>query len=90
MAHIVGLEGRNPKQILAKAHEQNLLEYKSQGIKKIQIDNVNDDEICEACRKLAGKVYSIDQALKELPVPNNCECETGCRCWYSWEIGLSE
>ena len=44
---------------------------------------------CEACRKLDGKVFTIEKALEEMPIPV-IECTTNmydknrgfCRCCY--------
>lgn len=83
MAHIVTLEGKNPNPYLTEAVKYELLDFSSSGIKKVKVTNANDSLICANCRKLENKVISINQALKEMPIPNNCEKKTGCRCWYS-------
>jgi hypothetical protein len=83
MAHIVSLEGKNPKPYLAEAAKQELLELKAEGAKKVKISTLNDYSTCKACSKLEGKVYTIDQALFSLPIPNLCENVSGCRCSYS-------
>ncbi|HHT11188.1 MAG TPA: hypothetical protein GX009_12855 [Candidatus Atribacteria bacterium] len=63
-----------------------LKNYKNDGIEMVQISTCQDNS-CESCSKLEGKIYSIDEALKEMPIPNiNCEYDwndvgTGwCRC----------
>lgn len=69
-----------------RSHEEELREYaKSSVVKKVEILGRG----CEACQKLDGRVLSIEEALKNGPLP--CEdCTTWeekgvggwCRCSY--------
>ena len=44
--------------------------------------NVNNDS-CEVCKKLDGKIFSIKEALSTNPLPvKNCSHLSGCRCVY--------
>jgi hypothetical protein len=53
-----------------------LKQYRESGVKKVEILTAGDS--CEACRKLAGKEFSIDKA-PILPY-GKCTHEMGCRC----------
>jgi hypothetical protein len=74
---------------LQKSCEMRLLEYKQQDI-VTQVEIITFGErSCESCRKLQGKRYTINDALKTMPIPNK-ECniilydgKPGlCRCMY--------
>jgi len=85
-------EGKNPFQLLQQASRMELMDYKQSGCTKVEITTCNDNYVCPSCRKLAGKVFDINDALEALPIPNR-ECTTDleyrshgyCRCSY---IGL--
>ena len=50
-----------------------LLDFKNNSnfIKKVQILSCGNG--CENCEKLNGKMYTIDEALNQMPIPNeNC------------------
>lgn len=84
MAHLVRGEGKDPKPYLAKAAKQELLDMKESGISRVCVYTSNDDLVCSKCRALARKTFTIDQALRDMPIPNACDNdEDGCRCWYS-------
>jgi hypothetical protein len=84
MARLVRGEGKDPKPYLAEAAKQELLDLKESGvISQVRVNTVNDRFVCSKCRALAEKTFTIDQALHDMPIPNACENEDGCRCWYS-------
>jgi len=64
-------------------------EQKSGIVEKVKILTAGDQS-CSACQKLAGKILSIEEALRDMPVPVkdcsfklNPEAPTGwCRCCY--------
>jgi len=85
MAHIAIIEGKDPTKYLAEAAKQDLFGYKALGIRRVKVYTTNDNEVCENCRKMSNKTYDIDQAIKDLPIPNNCKGNDFCRCWYSPE-----
>jgi len=58
-------------------HQQKLSNYRKGDIKKVKILTAKN-RVCEACQKLEGKIFAIDQA-PELP-HEKCTSETGCRC----------
>lgn len=44
-------------------------------------------QACELCRRNNGRVYTIEEALREMPIPNpNCQ-NVWCRCVWMAEIG---
>jgi hypothetical protein len=62
-------------------NQVNLSQYREWGTKLVNISTVNDGATCEACKKIVGKKFNIDEVL-ELPY-ERCTCEMGCRCIYS-------
>ncbi|MGE5583082.1 MAG: TM2 domain-containing protein [Bacillota bacterium] len=80
---------RNCFDLLQRALKMQLLEYRRDGYtKKVRIAGSNTDA-CPACRRLAGRIYTIDEALQTMPIPCK-ECSTNltaeitgfCRCVY--------
>jgi len=64
-------EGKNPFKMLQKSSRFELLFYKQQGIKNVKISSIKG---CLNCAKLDGKIFSIEDAIEKLPIPNkNCE-----------------
>jgi len=58
-------------------HQATLEKYRKSGVVK-QVEMLANSDSCEACSKLAGKRYKLNEA-PELPNPN-CTHELGCRC----------
>lgn len=84
MAYLVRGEGNDPKPYLAEAAKHELLDLKKSGvISRVRVQTANDSFVCAQCRALAEKVFTVEQALNDMPIPNACENENGCRCWYS-------
>ena len=80
--------GRDCFELLQEVRRCELMEEKKGGyIKKVEISSGGE---CSCCKKLSGKIYTIDQALKEMPIPVrdcsfklNKSASTGwCRCCY--------
>lgn len=96
MARLVGGEGKDRKPYLAQALKLELLKLKRDGVRRVRVINsgFGPNAICSACRELHGKLLSIDEALRVLPVPTVCEEPTGCRCTYvseqQWHWIVSE
>lgn len=68
-------------------HAVSLEELKSyRGMaKKVRITSgVNDNLVCDECKKMNGKSFDINK-VPELPY-EKCISEMGCRCWYSPEF----
>jgi len=89
MALMLDNEGKNSFHLLEQARRAELLEYQSSGlIKKVKILTAGKDNACSECLKLDGKVFTIEKALKEMPLPNkNCTNKLNsknsfCRCSY--------
>ena len=82
-------EGKDCFKILQQANKMNLLGYKqSEEVEKVTIISGNDS--CSSCQRLNGKIYSIEEALKIMPIPCkdcsfilNDEKRGFCRCTYA-------
>jgi len=64
-------------------HHQNELKnyFRSSVVRGVEI--LADQSSCKKCKKLDGKEFSLQKALKENPLPvNDCEHYYGCRCVY--------
>ena len=68
-----------------------LLCYKNDGSTKyVKIAKSNSEEKCENCKRLAGKVFSLEEALQTMPIPSK-ECTYHlfdknhgfCKCYYN-------
>ena len=89
LAGILNRAGEGMFHILQCAQKTRLAIYRREGYKNVRI--VTHEE-CEACSKLEGKVLSITEALKTMPLPiKECrafpwnEEHSFCSCWYSSE-----
>ncbi len=91
MAHFVEEEGRDPKPFWiegGKWREQECRQYllmvqQNRFFKYVRVNTCNDTLVCPACRAAAEKVYTIEEALEQMPIPGKCQNERGCRCTYS-------
>jgi hypothetical protein len=73
-------EGKNANKIVKKRLYNILQDYKKQGIPIVIPVCTND--CCEACKKINGKEFSINDAIKKQPLaPKNCTCQR-CTCQY--------
>lgn len=78
-----------------KEYGRSTLErYQNSGVKRVSISSAGDGS-CPACRKQSGKVYLIEDALKEMPIPckdctfdfHGVHAKVGwCRCVYIPEL----
>ena len=59
-------------------------DYKRIEVKKVKINTCNDRDVCDACQRLAGKIYKLSE-VPEMPY-EECTHEFGCRCW----VGIDE
>jgi Fe-S cluster biogenesis protein NfuA len=71
---------------LQHSAKMELMDFKQKGYKKVKISSAGS---CDTCKKLKGQVFTIEEALKEKPVPCiGCthEMEKGkpgwCMCSY--------
>jgi len=84
MTLIVRQERKNPIGYLQSFHEMQLRNWQSTGlVKTIKIYTGKDNMVCGECQKLDEKIYTIDQALKEKPLP----CK---ECWAWHEVAKDE
>jgi hypothetical protein len=90
MAHYMYEDGREFSHLLEQSQRIELATYKRDGVvDKVFVITAGDDS-CEACHKLAGKIFTVDEALEEMPIPcKDCTFDfrgTGqpgwCRCLY--------
>ncbi|MFA6234705.1 MAG: hypothetical protein WC824_11045, partial [Bacteroidota bacterium] len=66
---------------MLRIHAQYLMDverYRNEKYDAFRIWSQNDSEICSACRRFQGEVYSLDN-LPELPHAG-CTSTRGCRC----------
>jgi hypothetical protein len=70
-----------------KEEKSRLLNYKRSSV--FENVKISSHGGCEACQELHGKIFTIDEALKEMPIPNKeCtfklhgEIPRYCRCRY--------
>jgi len=83
MSRLVQMEGKDPSHYLKQSYKGKLLGYIEEGFKFVETGSyINDDLVCEKCKNLNGKIYQIKDALVELPIPNECNSQHGCRCDY--------
>jgi len=70
MAILLDSEGKDAFQMLRQSAKARLQSYKQMGTEILDI-LVGDD--CPGCKLLEGKVYKIDEALDQMPIPHkNC------------------
>ncbi|MDH4208892.1 MAG: hypothetical protein OEV76_08455 [Anaerolineae bacterium] len=89
MALFLYEEGRAFFDILQQSRKMELTGFKEAGWAEKVFVITAGDASCEVCQKLAGKVFKLDQALDEMPIPNKA-CTHAllpgkpgwCRCLY--------
>lgn len=66
----------------------NLLGLRKQGmVKRVKVLSSRDNRTCQECASLDGKVFTIDEALEKMPLPDWCNSAEGrCRCVYQYEM----
>lgn len=72
--------------------EMALMKFKQNGFKKVRI-RTSGEGSCEACHRLANKVFTIEEAFEEMPIPcKECthklydEKRGFCMCYYVAEF----
>lgn len=90
-ASFLYLDGKDHLRILQESAKCDLREYIKQGfVEKVEIVTCKENS-CPSCQKLSGKIFTIEQALKEMPIPErscsfdaNSKLKKGwCRCIYA-------
>lgn len=91
MALFLNQEGRSHNHVLKIAKKMTLQGYKASGAAKVRISTAGDP--CEACKPLNNKLLTIEEALKEMPIPHKgCTFKLynekwgWCRCDYAPEL----
>jgi len=86
MATFMNQEGKEFFNFLQLSNLKQLKEFQSMGIEKVEIVS---GEGCSSCRELNGKVLMVENAIKNMPIPNkNCTNsfsggkEGFCTCMY--------
>lgn len=83
-------DGQDCMKVLGEAHKCDLRDYaRSKLIRKVEIITCGESS-CPSCRKLSGKIFTIERALNEMPLPEkDCSSEPNlkskqgwCRCCY--------
>lgn len=92
-------EGKDFFHVLQESTRFKLRYFKKDGITRVSISD-SGEASCPACRNQRGKIYSIEDALKEMPIPckdctfdlHGIHASVGwCRCVYVAELDfLSE
>ncbi|MGD0817804.1 MAG: hypothetical protein ABR986_05320 [Methanomassiliicoccales archaeon] len=91
MAEIVHLRGDDPTQPLLAIHQTDLETFKELGFRLVRLETSKD--ACPECKKLSGKVISIEEALSSNPLPHRAckhDIRRGrglCRCRFLAEFG---
>jgi hypothetical protein len=86
MALLLNGLNRNAFLILQQSVKAQLFDYRQQGIKKVIILA----GICDKCKELDQKVFTIEQAIKDMPLPcRKCSTKLSdgknsfCKCLYA-------
>jgi hypothetical protein len=83
MAQLARSEGKDPNPYLAKSFRYELQALRQDGYYEgVQIVTSNSGKVCSACRALADRILTLDEALAQMPIPDGCHAEGGCRCMY--------
>ena len=90
-AAILFSEGRPHRHVAIEAARAQLMRmYEDAGIRSVRVSSSQDERVCEYCTALEGKVFDIENALEQLPIPGP-HCTDGsdqnphggrCRCVY--------
>ena len=81
-------EGGDALAVRRAAAESNLVQYRSMGVEDVEVLAAPDS--CEACKRLEGKKFTLDQVLMEHPLPclecthklRKKDAKPFCRCIY--------
>jgi hypothetical protein len=91
MANFVKEEGKDNAYLLKLGYEAKLKfqkdrlnEYKkSEVCVGVEIISAGENDACDVCKQLDGKVFAMKEALSKNPLPvKDCTHEYGCRCVY--------
>ena len=66
----------------------NIREWVKSGvIKSLKIRSAEDDDVCEACKQMNGRIFQIEtnkqiSFVMDNAHVKNCRSKTGCRCYW--------
>ncbi len=60
----------------------HLRDLKTSGVWGVRVLSERDGQVCPACREANCTIYSIEEALKEAPLPHPACANDACRCVY--------
>ena len=90
-AYLLFHEGRPHRHVAIEAARAQLMRmYEDAGIRSVRVSSSQDERVCEYCDALEGKVFDIENALEQFPIPGP-SCTDGsdknphggrCRCVY--------
>jgi hypothetical protein len=92
MARFLLEEGKETKGLIEDANKWDLLDAQQdhmQTPRKVVILTANDDYMCDWCRNVAKREWSIEELLEKMPLPGECTSEI-CRCHLSFEIDFEQ
>ena len=75
-------EGRDALQVTRLARRAELRALSEQGVTLVGV-TVADHDTCAACRRVGGRVMTVADALRLMPIPNASCAYKWCRC--RWE-----
>ena len=90
-ARILFNERRPHHHVAIEATRAQLMRFQEAGISSVKVSSARDERVCEYCGSLDGKIYSVEDALKQMLIPGS-RCTDGsdenphggrCRCIYS-------
>jgi hypothetical protein len=91
MAEILHLHGEDPSPPLMAMHNTEISTFKEIGFRLVRVETSKD--ACPECRKISGKVVTIDEAMKGGVLPHRpCKHDVKkggglCRCRFFAEFG---
>ena len=82
MAIFLNEEGKSSYDMKYQSIKMRLLHYKQNDVKKVRWVASLGERTCKKCEALDGKIFTIEKALKDIPLlVKNCKnLEDGCRC----------
>lgn len=87
MSRLVLSEGKDPTPYIAEAWKHRIASIKQEPLfGSVIIRSCNDGLVCDYCKEVEDKEFTIDEIPAELP--EKCMSDTGCRCWLSPQTSL--
>ncbi len=90
-ASILFVEGRPHLHVAQLARRTELMHLLDLDVAEVKVMTAQDERVCAHCQSLDGKVFAIQEALQEMPIPGPC-CTDGnqqnphggrCLCLYN-------